>query len=74
VKTFLLQAGELCPVEVADRTDYARAGAKGLGLLDVPGHAGADEMRAVWEFVRGKLWGHAEPDAKRKGGRHVAAA
>jgi len=70
VKAFLLDAGELCPVEVADRTDYARAGAKGLGLVDVPGHAGADEMQALWSFVRGKVWGR---DVK-KGKKHVAAA
>lgn len=70
VKSFLLDAGELCPVEVADRTDYARAGAKGLGLVDVPGHTGADEMQAVWSFVRGKVWGR---DVK-KGRKHVAAA
>lgn len=59
VKSFLLDAGELCPVEVADRTDYARAGAKGLGLADVPGHIGADEIQAVWRFIRGRVWGHA---------------
>lgn len=70
VKSFLLDAGELCPVEVADRTDYARAGAKGLGLVDVPGHAGADEMQAVWRFVRTRLWGHTA----RKEAAHVAAS
>lgn len=70
VKSFLLDAGELCPVEVADRTDYARAGAKGFGLVDVPNHPGADEMQAVWRFVRGKVWGRpAEGEAQR-----VAAA
>jgi len=76
VKSFLLDAGELCPVEVADRTDYARAGAKGLGLVDVPGHAGADEMQAVWSFVRGKVWGHdaAAPEVVRKEKKRVAAA
>jgi chromosome partitioning protein len=70
VKSFLLDAGELCPVEVADRTDYARAGAKGLGLIDVPGHAGADEMQAVWSFVRGKVWGREEKQRTK----HVATA
>jgi chromosome partitioning protein len=70
VKSFLLDAGELCPVEVADRTDYARAGAKGLSLIDVPGHAGADEMQAVWSYVKGKVWGR---DIK-KGKKHVTAA
>lgn len=58
VKSFLLDAGELCPVEVADRTDYARAGARGIGLIDVPGHVGADEMQAVWRFLRGRVWGY----------------
>ena len=57
VKSFLIDAGELCPVEVADRTDYARAGAKGLSLIDVPGHAGAEEMQAVWELREGKGMG-----------------
>jgi len=70
VKSFLLDAGELCPVEVADRTDYARAGAKGLGLIDVPGHAGADEIQAVWSYVKGKVWGRDV----MKGKKHVAAA
>ena len=59
VKAYLLDAGDLCPVEIADRTDYARAGAKGMGLLDVPGHAGSDEMLAVWRYVRGRIYGQA---------------
>ena len=70
VKSFLLDAGELCPVEVADRTDYARAGAKGLGLIDVPGHIGAEEMQAVWSYVKNKVWGRDTT----KGNKHVAAA
>lgn len=55
VKSYLLDVAELCPIEIADRTDYGRAGATGLGLLDVPNHVGGDEMRAVWSFVKGKL-------------------
>jgi chromosome partitioning protein len=76
VKSFLLDAGELCPVEVADRTDYARAGAKGLGLVDVPGHAGADEMQAVWSFVRGKVWsrGAALPATEKTEKKRVTSA
>jgi chromosome partitioning protein len=70
VKSYLLDAGELCPIEIADRTDYARAGAKGLGLVDLPGHPGADEMRAVWSFVKSRIWGHEG----KKGKAHVAAA
>ena len=36
VKGYLLEHGDIFPVEIADRTDYARAGAKGLGLTDSP--------------------------------------
>lgn len=63
VKAYLLEHGEICPVEVADRTDYARAGAKGMGLLDVPNHAGADEVRGVWIFVKKLVW----REKKRRG-------
>lgn len=61
VKSYLLEAGDLCPVEVADRTDYARAGAKGLSLVDIQGHQGADEITAIWRFIRRRLW--EEPHA-----------
>lgn len=57
VKSYLLEHGELCPIEIADRTDYARAGAKGLGLMDLPGHVGADEVRGVWVFVKSRIRG-----------------
>jgi chromosome partitioning protein len=67
VKAYLLENGEICPVKIADRTDYARAGAKGMGLLDVPGHVGADEVRGVWLFVKNAVW------KKKKRGRKVAA-
>lgn len=67
VKAYLLEHGEICPVDIADRTDYARAGAKGLGLLDVPGHIGGDEMRGVWLFVKNIVW------KEKRGGRKVAA-
>jgi chromosome partitioning protein len=66
VKSYLIDAGELCPVEIADRTDYARAGAKGLGLLDVPNHSGADEIKAVWRFVKGRVWGKQKVEARGK--------
>lgn len=59
VKTYLIEAGELCPVEIADRTDYARAGARGMGLIDIPNHPGGEEIRAVWQFVKGRVWGRA---------------
>jgi chromosome partitioning protein len=56
VKTYLLGVAEICPVEIADRTDYARAGAKGLGLLDIPKHPGGEEVHAVWLFVKSHVW------------------
>jgi chromosome partitioning protein len=56
VKSYLLEYGDICPVEVSDRTDYARAAAKGLGLIDVPNHVGADEIGGVWKFVKGQIW------------------
>ena len=56
VKSYLLEHGEICPIEVADRTDYARAGAKGLGLVDIAGHVGAEEMQGVWRFVKSQVW------------------
>jgi chromosome partitioning protein len=59
VKSYLLEHGEICPIEIADRTDYARAGAKGLGLLDVPNHVGGDEIQGVWRFVKSKVWRRA---------------
>ena len=59
VKAYLLQAAEICPIEIADRTDYARAGAKGMSLIDVPGHVGAEEVHGVWTFVKSKVWRRA---------------
>jgi len=52
VKSYLLQTAEICPIEIADRTDYARAGAKGLGLMDIPKHPGVEEVRGVWLYVK----------------------
>jgi chromosome partitioning protein len=59
VKSYLLEHGEICPIDIADRTDYARAGAKGLGLLDVPNHVGGEEVQGVWRFVKSKVWRRA---------------
>ncbi len=56
VKRYLLEHGDICPLEIADRTDYARAGAKGLGLMDIPGHVGADEVKGVWTYVKHQVW------------------
>jgi chromosome partitioning protein len=52
VKGYLLEAAEICPVEVADRTDYARTGIKGLGVMDIPNHPGYAEISAIWCYVQ----------------------
>jgi chromosome partitioning protein len=88
-KGMLLAAAELCPIELGERADYNRAGAKGLGLVDVKGHVGANEIRAVWQFVKQRLETENLPlrplakasveqakpakKMKGKGARHVAA-
>ena len=82
-KAMLLRAAELCPIELGERADYNRAGAKGLGLVDVAGHTGGDEIRALWEFVRQRLdvCGSVEEPApvqaelktRKKGARRAAA-
>jgi chromosome partitioning protein len=64
VKSYLLEQGELCPIEISDRTDYARAGAKGLGLMDISGHVGCDEVRGVWVFVKSRVWRKARGKTK----------
>jgi chromosome partitioning protein len=55
VKTYLLEAAEICPVEIGDRTDYARAGAKGLALMDIPNSPGGEEIHGVWMYVKKSL-------------------
>ena len=66
VKGYLLEHGDICPVEIADRTDYAGAGAKGLGLVDLAVHVGADEVRGVWTFVKQQIWRRANVPAKAR--------
>ncbi|WP_426960032.1 AAA family ATPase [Muricoccus radiodurans] len=60
VKTLLLKAGELCPVEVADRVDFMRAAEYGVGMADLGEHPGAREIEGVWNYVRAKVWGFVD--------------
>ncbi len=66
VKGYLLEHGDICPVEIADRTDYARAGAKGLGLMDIPNHVAGDEIKGVWIFVKKQVWRKARGSTKTR--------
>ena len=54
-KGMLLAAAELCPIELGERADYNRAGAKGYGLVDFTGHIGGEEVRTLWAFVKQRL-------------------
>lgn len=54
-KSILIDAGDVCPVELRQRTDYARAAARGLSIPDLPRHVAAEEVNAVWRFVRRQL-------------------
>ena len=54
-KEALMEVADLCPVEIAQRADYARLGVRGLGIGDLPGHPGEAEFSAVWAFVRGRI-------------------
>ena len=74
-KAMLLEAAELCPVELGERADYHRAGSKGLGLADVAGHAGAGEVKALWTFAKQRLGITAPPVATQTSeAPHVDAA
>jgi len=63
VKSLLLRAGEVCPVEIGDRMDYSRGAEHGVGVADLGDHPGAREMAGVWEFIRAKVWGFADVPA-----------
>ena len=55
-KEAILRTGvEVCPVEIADRTDYWRLSGRGLAILDLSRHPAIGEVRALWAFVRGRL-------------------
>ena len=80
-KTMLLTAAELCPIEIGDRADHNRAGAKGLSLVDLVGHPGGDEIRGLWAYVKSRLGTSVPAPAvlmvpkapARKGKRNVQA-
>jgi chromosome partitioning protein len=58
IKTLLARVGTICPFEIADRTDFARAAEQGMALPEVPKHPGAAEILGVWEFACSEIWGH----------------
>jgi chromosome partitioning protein len=51
VRTKLLQAGPLCPVEVPMLEDIHVTAGKGLGVLDIPNKKTTDTFEALWAYV-----------------------
>jgi chromosome partitioning protein len=51
-KKQLNRAGPLCPIDVRQLRDIEATHDYGLGINELSGAKGADDMEAVWEFVR----------------------
>jgi chromosome partitioning protein len=51
----LIKAGRLCPFDVPKSEDMKRSSELGLGLLEIRGASGSDEIRGVFEFVRQEM-------------------
>ncbi|MCW2241850.1 ParA family protein [Azospirillum canadense] len=54
-KRDLNKAGLLCPIEVPQYTDFDNAARLGVSVLEVRGMSGADDIQAVWHFLRNQL-------------------
>jgi chromosome partitioning protein len=50
-KLALNRAGVLCPIEIRDLEDIQMTYDHGLGVAEVRGAAGTDDIKGVWEFV-----------------------
>ncbi len=50
-KLALNRAGILCPIEVRDLEDIQMTYDHGLGVAEVRGAAGSEDVKGVWEFV-----------------------
>ncbi len=54
-KLELNRAGYLCPVDIPASEDIKRSSKLGIGVLEIRGGFGADEVNGVWEFTRREL-------------------
>ena len=54
-KLELNRAGRLCPIDIPASEDIKRAGRLGLGIMEIRGGFGAEEVNGVWHFVRNEL-------------------
>jgi chromosome partitioning protein len=50
-KLALNRAGVLCPIEIRDLEDIQMTYDHGLGVAEVRGAAGTEDIKGVWEFV-----------------------
>jgi chromosome partitioning protein len=59
IERMMNRVGEICPIRIADRTDYARAAKAGLTVLDMPrtrkNDKAHEEILGVWDYARRKL-------------------
>lgn len=55
----MTKVGEICPIRIGDRTDYARAAKMGKTILDLPrtrtNDRAHDEILGVWDFSCRKM-------------------
>jgi len=54
-KLRLIEVGSLCPVDVRDLEDIQATHDTGLGVLEVRGANGVQDLRGVWAFVRNEM-------------------
>lgn len=54
-KLRLIEIGSLCPVDIRDLEDIQATHDNGLGVLEVRGANGVQDLRGVWAFVRNEM-------------------
>jgi len=54
-KLQLIEVGSLCPFDVRDLEDIQATHDVGLGVLELRGANGVDDIRGVWTFIRNEM-------------------
>jgi chromosome partitioning protein len=54
-KLKLIEEGHLCPFDVRDLEDIQATHGMGLGVLEIRGASGIEDVRGVWAYVRNEL-------------------
>lgn len=54
-KLQLIEAGNLCPFDVRDLEDIQSTHEVGLGVLELRGANGIDDIRGVWTYIRNEV-------------------